>query len=228
MYSATTKATGLRCRTISTALANVNSTTATLIVEGASYAGTIVTTWQFRDASGPNPSVSDLVRFPDVTFEVAGQQIAYPRFTVEFDPAFASNTTPFEFEPGDYTVPEVQPLSYVEPPSSAPLVDARLSGAFGPLDLDGDGIADDDDACPASDLRATVVIDGCDLGVANAVDGDGCSIADLVAEVAAGAANRGEFVSGVAHLLNDLKKDGVISGRDKGAIQRCAAQADLP
>jgi hypothetical protein len=32
----------------------------------------------------------------------------------------------------------------------------------------------------------------------------------------------------VAHLTNDLKKDGFISGREKGAIQSCAAQADIP
>jgi hypothetical protein len=32
----------------------------------------------------------------------------------------------------------------------------------------------------------------------------------------------------VAHLTNDLKTDGVINGRDAGAIQRCAAQASIP
>lgn len=209
-------------------LIGVISTTAELIADGSSYAGTITTNWRFRDAFGPTPSASDQVQFPPVTFEVAGQQIAYPGFTVDFDPAFVSGTMPFEFAPGDYTELQAQPLSYVEPASSAPLVEARLRGAFGSPDLDGDGIADDDDACPASHLAATVVIDGCDSGVANPVDGDGCTIADLIAEVAAGAANHGGFVSGVAHLLNGLKKDGVISGGDKGAIQRCAAQADLP
>jgi NHL repeat len=95
-------------------------------------------------------------------------------------------------------------------------------------DTDGDGVPDANDACPNSELASTVVIDGCDAGVANALDATGCTISDLVAGVAAGAKNHGKFVSGVAHLLNDLKKSGVISGGDKGAIQRCAAQADLP
>ena len=99
---------------------------------------------------------------------------------------------------------------------------------FGVPDSDGDGVLDSDDACPNSDLAPTVVIDGCDSGVANALDATGCTISDLIAGVAAGAKNHGGFVSGVAHLLNDLKKAGVISGSDKGAIQRCAAQANLP
>jgi len=35
-------------------------------------------------------------------------------------------------------------------------------------------------------------------------------------------------VSGASHLLNDLKKAGMISGNEKGAIQSCAAQSDIP
>jgi len=42
------------------------------------------------------------------------------------------------------------------------------------------------------------------------------------------ARNHGQFVSCVSHLTNDLKNDGMISGREKGAIQNCAAEADLP
>ena len=38
----------------------------------------------------------------------------------------------------------------------------------------------------------------------------------------------GAFVSCVAHSLNALKKAGVITGKEKGALQRCAAQADMP
>ncbi len=95
-------------------------------------------------------------------------------------------------------------------------------------DSDGDGILDNIDACPNSDLSATVVIDDCEFGVTNALDGTGCTIADGIGQCADGAINHGDFVSCAAHLTNDLKKDGVISGREKGAIQRCAAQADLP
>lgn len=98
-------------------------------------------------------------------------------------------------------------------------------------DSDGDTIPDKDDACPDSDLSPTVVIDGCDSGVANALSvlgATGCTITDLVDECAADAANHGEFVSCVAHLTNDLKDVGVIRGKEKGAIQSCAAKADIP
>jgi hypothetical protein len=96
------------------------------------------------------------------------------------------------------------------------------------VDTDGDGFPDDEDSCPESDLSGTVSIDGCDSGVSNALLGDGCTISDLIADCAAGASNHGAFVSCVAHLTNALKKDGVISGSEKGAIQRCAARSNLP
>ena len=96
------------------------------------------------------------------------------------------------------------------------------------LDSDGDGIPDDEDACPTSDLSATVVIDGCDSGVENLLDEGGCTISDLIEEIAAGATNHGQFVSGVAQLANDLKKAGVITGQEKGALQSCASQAAIP
>lgn len=72
------------------------------------------------------------------------------------------------------------------------------------------------------------MIDGCDSGVPNTLLPGGCTIADQVAECAAGAANHGAFVSCVAALTNQLKEDGLISGAQKGAIQSCAARADIP
>ena len=95
-------------------------------------------------------------------------------------------------------------------------------------DSDGDGIPDDEDACPDSNLSETVVIDFCDSGVENQLSDDGCTIADLIDECAANANNHGRFVRCVAKLTNALKRDGIISGREKGAIQSCAGQADLP
>ncbi len=93
------------------------------------------------------------------------------------------------------------------------------------VDSDGDGIPDDEDACPDSDLSPTVVIQGCDSEVANTLLPNGCTIADLIDECADSAGNHGEFVSCVAQLLNGLKDDGVITGKEKGSIQSCAAQA---
>lgn len=69
------------------------------------------------------------------------------------------------------------------------------------------------------------MIDECETGVANSVLETGCSINDEIGKCADGATNHGGFVSCVA---NDLKAEGIISGKDKGKIQRCAAQADIP
>lgn len=96
------------------------------------------------------------------------------------------------------------------------------------LDSDGDGVPNIEDACVDSDLGATVVIDGCDSGVTNTLVADGCTITDLILACADGAANHGAFVSCAAQVGNALKQAGVISGRDKGQIQSCAASSSLP
>jgi choice-of-anchor C domain-containing protein len=95
-------------------------------------------------------------------------------------------------------------------------------------DFDNDGTLDFDDACPNSDLSPTLVIGGCDSGVNNQSDTNACSIADQIKRCGADASNHGQFVSCVAHLTNELKKSGIISGKEKGAIQSCAAQAHIP
>ncbi len=95
-------------------------------------------------------------------------------------------------------------------------------------DSDGDGIPDDEDCCPNSDLSPTVVIDGCDSGVENVLLSCGCTISDLVAGCAADAANHGDFVSSVVQLGLDLRADGVIAANEASAIVVCAAQAAIP
>jgi hypothetical protein len=95
-------------------------------------------------------------------------------------------------------------------------------------DSDGDGVPDAEDGCPDSDLSPTVAIGGCDSGVSNTVSPSGCTISDLATECTVDAANHGEFVSCVAHLTDDLRNAGIITGRQKGAIQSCAGQADIP
>ena len=102
-------------------------------------------------------------------------------------------------------------------------------GSF--LDSDGDGVPDDVDECADSDLSPTVVIDGCDSGVPNslsALGNQGCTISDLIQQIAANSQTHEEFVSGVANLTNALKKAGIITGSQKGEIQSCAAQASIP
>lgn len=97
-----------------------------------------------------------------------------------------------------------------------------------PADGDGDGVPDDIDACPNSDMLSNVVIDSCDSGVTNHLLTYGCTINDLVEQCAQDAANHGRFVSCVAKMTNELKSSGIISGSEKGRIQRCAGQAHLP
>ena len=73
-------------------------------------------------------------------------------------------------------------------------------------------------------LAQTVVIGGCDSGVPDVLAGGGFTIAELVAHAAAGARNHGQFVSGVAAITNGLVGGGVITGKQKGAIQGCAGK----
>jgi len=97
-----------------------------------------------------------------------------------------------------------------------------------PPDADGDGVADDVDQCPNSDLSATVVIDGCNSGVTNTLFPSGCKISDRIAACATGVSNHGQFVACVSKVTNELKKSGAITGQQKDAIQSCAEQANIP
>jgi len=97
-----------------------------------------------------------------------------------------------------------------------------------PADGDSDGVADDIDTCPNSDLSPNVVIDGCDSGVTNYLLIDGCTISDLVDQCVQDATNHGGFVSCVSNLTNELKAAGIIYGSEKGRIQSCAGKANLP
>lgn len=95
-------------------------------------------------------------------------------------------------------------------------------------DADGDGFPDDEDCNPNSDTRPTVIIGDYDSEVPNTLFPDGCTIADHIAEIAANSTNHGEFVSGVAEYTNDLVRQRVITGKQKGAIQSAAAKAEIP
>jgi hypothetical protein len=93
---------------------------------------------------------------------------------------------------------------------------------------DRDGVPDGLDSCLGSDQHANVVVSTCDSGVPNTVFANGCRISDQIDDCAEGAASHGSFVSCVAQLTNDLKKSGVITGAQKGAIQSCAGGAPIP
>ncbi|MBQ0903904.1 OmpL47-type beta-barrel domain-containing protein [Micromonospora sp. U21] len=87
-------------------------------------------------------------------------------------------------------------------------------------------VADGTDACPESDTRARVIIDGVDTGVANVDTGDGCTINDLIDE---GAAYDGHavFVRHVEAVTATLVAGGTLTLRQQGAIVRAAARSDV-
>jgi hypothetical protein len=91
-------------------------------------------------------------------------------------------------------------------------------------DADLDGVADAGDCRVRSDVRPTVIVGTENTGVPNLLFSNGCTISDLIANIHDDAKNHGQFVSGVAHLTNDLKDEGLITGAQKGAIQSAAAQ----
>lgn len=95
-------------------------------------------------------------------------------------------------------------------------------------DGDGDGIPDDVDNCPNSDLGESIGIDDCETGVENQMLDDGCTMADLIMQCAEDAVNHGAFVRCASHLANLWKCQRLISGGEKGAIMSCAAQSSLP
>jgi hypothetical protein len=72
-----------------------------------------------------------------------------------------------------------------------------------------------------------IVIGDCDTGLPDRLY-KGKLLSEWIEECALGAANHGKFVSCVAQLTNEAKKAGVITGSEKGIIQSCAAQADIP
>lgn len=71
----------------------------------------------------------------------------------------------------------------------------------------------------------SLTIAGCDTGVADIVLASGRLLSEEVHACAVAATIHGQFVSCVAAATNAWQKDGVITGRQKGAIQSCAARA---
>jgi phospholipase/lecithinase/hemolysin len=77
-------------------------------------------------------------------------------------------------------------------------------------------------------VAPTVVVGGHDSGVPNLLLSTGSTISDLIERAATEAANHGDFVSAVAAITNELKANGIISGKQKGAIESCAARPRSP
>ncbi|MGA8853526.1 MAG: hypothetical protein WB492_05040, partial [Christiangramia sp.] len=95
-------------------------------------------------------------------------------------------------------------------------------------DSDGDGINDDVDPQPNSNNEDTVVIDGCDSGVNNFNFGDGYTLSDKIDELETGNyKNHGQYVKTIAKYLNGLKKEGILTGKQKGKLMRCTGSSSI-
>jgi len=102
--------------------------------------------------------------------------------------------------------------------------DAFPNDASESADSDGDGLGDNSDPFPISDQSPTVIIGGVDSGVANRAFAPGATLADFLTatltDCAVDAKNHGKVVSCFSKLLNELKKNGIIGKKEKGALQR--------
>ncbi|MEU4623253.1 plastocyanin/azurin family copper-binding protein [Actinoplanes sp. NPDC023801] len=81
------------------------------------------------------------------------------------------------------------------------------------------------DACPDSDTRDTVVIDGFDTRIPNTDTGNGCTVNDLIAE-RAGYPTHAAFVRHVEAVTTTLATAGKLTHRQAGTIVRAAAASD--
>jgi len=71
------------------------------------------------------------------------------------------------------------------------------------------------------------VIGGLDTGVANQPLGDGCTMSDEIAKLAAAARNHGAFVSSVTALTNVWVRSGLITHRERARIISAAARSGI-
>lgn len=97
---------------------------------------------------------------------------------------------------------------------------------FVKIDTDGDGIPDDEDFMPNSNMEETVVIEDCDSSVGNIALGEGYMLSDRIDELEAGDyKNHGQFVKATAHYLNSLVEEGILTYEEREMIMACAGSS---
>jgi hypothetical protein len=159
----------------------------------------------FLVPTGPNGGLS----FLGVSFN-AGERVARVRIT-------SGNTT-------------LGSANNDGPGADVVVMDDFIYGEPITTDSDNDGVPDDEDTCPNSDLRAKVDVNLTEPGVTtidNTVDENGCSIQDRVNACAEGARNHGQYVSCISHLANDLRKAGTISKNQSKELTKGAAKSKI-
>ena len=87
-------------------------------------------------------------------------------------------------------------------------------------------VAAEGDACPGSDIRDTMVVNGHDSTVANVDTGNGCTINDLIAAHAE-YRDHGAFLNHVTKVADDLLADNVISASEKRRMVRAAENSGI-
>lgn len=92
------------------------------------------------------------------------------------------------------------------------------------LDSDGDGIPDDQDENPNSNMNPTINILGRDTGVGNFVGGNGVTLADLFDGLGStdDYNNPTHYFTSVVHLTNRLVDQGLITDVDRKVINAAA------
>ncbi len=84
------------------------------------------------------------------------------------------------------------------------------------------------EVCGLDQTSRFLELGGCTADIFDIEVEPGVMFSDQVDDCAAGAKNHGKFVSCVTKAANKLKKDGVITGKEKGQITKCAAKSNLP
>ncbi len=107
-------------------------------------------------------------------------------------------------------------------------LNAGQSFSTAPPDADMDGVADGEDLCATSNIAATVAINGCETGVVNYVNAEGCTLSDRIANCAVGNPTRNAFVQCVTALCDSLVTAGQLTAAERTAILGCASAYGLP
>jgi len=93
-------------------------------------------------------------------------------------------------------------------------------------DSDHDGLLDDCDACPRSDLAKLIVINDCETSVPNTLLENGCTMMDVLNGCMFAAHSHGEMTACAARHANEWRRQGLLSGKDVGRIVHCAGTSN--
>lgn len=94
-------------------------------------------------------------------------------------------------------------------------------------DEDEDTVPDDDDLCPGSNPTPTLVINGCDTGVANTADANGCTLSDKLTDCESSTMTW-QYANCVSARTNQMVKDGELTSAERSAIMACVWEWGKP